>query len=69
MIDSGLDGYNASTVATATCLVAVRGAGSGSAAADKVGTAVAGIVNTGAKGLGLAMRHVPRLSTALNAAV
>lgn len=47
MIDGGLYGYNASAVATASCLVAVRKAGSGSAAADAVGTAVAGIVNIG----------------------
>lgn len=47
MIDGGLYGYNASAVATASCLVAVRKAGSGSAAADAVGTAVAGIINIG----------------------
>lgn len=50
MIDSGLHGYNASTVATAACLVAVRGAGSGSAASDAVGTAVAGLLKTGGRG-------------------
>ena len=47
MIDSGLHGYNAS-VASATCLVTVRGAGP---ASDTVGSAIAALLNSGAGGL------------------
>lgn len=46
MIDSALNGYNGTAIGTATCLVTVRGAGPSS---DAVGTAVAGVLNTGAQ--------------------